>query len=68
MGEQELKEESDDDNNAKVFDFVIESQKRKVELGKKGDSGQIVNSGFSSNSFNYYKRISQKYPPFFKKS
>ena len=68
MGEQELKEESDDDNNAKVFDFVIESQKRKVELGKKGDSGQIVNSGFSSNSFNYYKRMSQKYPPFFKKS
>ena len=67
MREQELKEESDDDNNAEVFDFVIESQTREVELGKKGctllclivgDGGQIVNSGFSSNSFNYYKRMS----------
>ena len=28
---QELKEESDDDNKAKVFDFVIESQKRDVK-------------------------------------
>ena len=28
--EQELKEESDDNNKAKAFDFVIESQKNEV--------------------------------------
>ena len=33
---QELKEESDDDNKAKAFDFLIESQKSKAKLGKKG--------------------------------
>ena len=32
---QELKEESDDDNRAKAFDFVIESQSD-VKVGKKG--------------------------------
>ena len=32
---QELTEESDDDNKAKAFDFVIESQKSEVNLGKK---------------------------------
>ena len=32
---QELKEKSDDDNKAKAFDFVIESQKSEVNLGKK---------------------------------
>ena len=33
---QELKEKSDDDNKAKAFDFVIESQKSEVKVGKKG--------------------------------
>ena len=33
---QELKEESNDDNKAKVFDFLIESQKSEAKLGKKG--------------------------------
>ena len=33
---QELKEESDDDNKAKAFDFLIESRKSKAKLGKKG--------------------------------
>ena len=33
---QELTEESDDDNKAKAFDFVIESQKSEVKVGKKG--------------------------------
>ena len=33
---QELTEESDDDNTAKAFDFVIESQKSEVNFGKKG--------------------------------
>ena len=41
MEVQELKEESDHDNNAKTFNFVRESQKREVKLGiegcKKGD-------------------------------
>ena len=32
---QELTEESDDDNKAKAFDFVIESQKSEVKVGKK---------------------------------
>ena len=32
---QELKEKSDDDNKAKAFDFVIESQKSEVKVGKK---------------------------------
>ena len=36
MEGQEVKEESDDDNSAKTFDFVIESQKREVKLGKQG--------------------------------
>ena len=31
-----MKEESDDDSKAKAFDFVIESQKSEVKLGKKG--------------------------------
>ena len=31
-----MKEESDDDNKAKAFDFVIESQKSEVKVGKKG--------------------------------
>ena len=30
-----MTEESDDDNKAKAFDFVIESQKSEVNLGKK---------------------------------
>ena len=46
MERQEAKEESDDDNNAKAFHFVLESQKRKVKLGiegcKKGESDKIV--------------------------
>ena len=29
-----MKEETDDDNNGKAFDFVIESQKSEVQLGK----------------------------------
>ena len=33
---QGLKEESNDDNEAKVFDFAIESQKSDVKVGKKG--------------------------------
>ena len=33
--QQELKEESDDVNKAKAFDFVIESQKSQVKVGKK---------------------------------
>ena len=33
---QELKEESDDDNKAKAFDFLIESRKSKAKLGEKG--------------------------------
>ena len=33
---QELKKESDDDNKSKTFDFVTESQKSEVKLGKKG--------------------------------
>ena len=33
---QELKKESDDDNKSKAFDFVTESQKSEVKLGKKG--------------------------------
>ena len=33
--EQELKEESDDDNKAKAFDFVIGSQKSEVKVGKR---------------------------------
>ena len=32
---QELKEESDDNNKAKGFDFVMGSQKSKVKVGKK---------------------------------
>ena len=31
---QELKEKSNDDNKAKVFDFLIESQKSEAKLGK----------------------------------
>ena len=31
-----MKEVSDDDNKAKAFDFVIESQKREVKLEKEG--------------------------------
>ena len=46
MERQEAKEESDDDNNAKAFHFVLESQKRKVKLGiegsKKVESDKIV--------------------------
>ena len=34
--EQKLKEESDDDNKAKPFYFVIESQRSEVKVGKKG--------------------------------
>ena len=34
--EQELKEESDDNNKAKAFDFVIESQKNEIQVGTKG--------------------------------
>ena len=30
-----MTEESDDDNKAKAFDFVIESQKSEVKVGKK---------------------------------
>ena len=30
--EQKVKEESDDDNNIKAFDFLIESMKREVKL------------------------------------
>ena len=33
---QELNKESDDDTKAKAFDFVIESQKSEVKVGKKG--------------------------------
>ena len=33
---QGLKEESNDDNEAKAFDFAIESQKSDVKVGKKG--------------------------------
>ena len=33
--EQELKEESDDDNKAKAFDFEIGSQKSEVKVGKR---------------------------------
>ena len=36
MEGQEVKEESDDDNKAKAFDLVTESQKREVKLGKEG--------------------------------
>ena len=32
---QELKEKSDDDNKAKAFDFVIESHKSEVKVGKR---------------------------------
>ena len=32
MERQEVKEESSDNNNPKVFDFVIESQKKEVKL------------------------------------
>ena len=32
MERQEVKEESGDNNNPEVFDFVIESQKREVKL------------------------------------
>ena len=35
MKGQGLKEESDNDNEAKVFDLVIESQKSELKLGKK---------------------------------
>ena len=31
-----MKKESEDDSSAKAFDFVIESQKREVNLGKEG--------------------------------
>ena len=31
----ELKEESDDDNKAKSFDFIIKSQKSEVKVGKR---------------------------------
>ena len=31
-----MKKESKDDSSAKAFDFVIESQKREVKLGKEG--------------------------------
>ena len=30
-----MKEESDEDNKAKAFDFVIESQKSEIKVGKK---------------------------------
>ena len=36
MEGQEVKEKADDDNSAKAFDFVTESQKREVKLGKEG--------------------------------
>ena len=36
MKGQQVKEESDDDNNAKAFDFVIESQKREFKLRIEG--------------------------------
>ena len=48
---QELNKESDDDNKAKAFDFVIESQKSEVKVGKKGcnkkgeDSDKSVREG-----------------------
>ena len=31
-----MNKESDDDNKAKAFDFVIESQKSEVKVGKRG--------------------------------
>ena len=33
---QQLNKESDDDDKAKAFDFVIESQQSKGKIGKKG--------------------------------
>ena len=47
MKDQVVKEKSDDNNNAKAFDFVIESQKREVKLGKckKGESDKSVREG-----------------------
>ena len=36
MERQEVKEESDDDNNVKAFDLEIKSWKRKSKLGKEG--------------------------------
>ena len=49
MKGQVVKEKSDGNNNAKAFDFVIESQKREVKLGKerckKGESDKSVREG-----------------------
>ena len=46
MERQEVKEESGDDNNPELLDFVIESQKREVKLvlegSKKGESDKCV--------------------------
>ena len=46
---QEVKEESNDYSNAKVFDFVTERQNREVKLGKerykKGESKKIGRKG-----------------------
>ena len=50
MKGQGLKEESDNDNEAKVFDLVIESQKSELKLGKKrckegAEGGKSVTEG-----------------------
>ena len=37
-----MKEESVDNNNAKAFDFVIESRKREVKLGIERESDKRV--------------------------
>ena len=46
MERQEVKEESGDDNNPELLNFVIESQKREVKLAlegsKKGESDKCV--------------------------
>ena len=45
MEGQNIKEESDDDNNANAFDLVTETHKGEVKLGKgckKGDSDKSV--------------------------
>ena len=42
MEGQEVKEESVDNNNAKAFDFVIESRKREVKLGIERESDKRV--------------------------
>ena len=53
-----MKEESNDDNKAKVFDFLIESQKSEAKLGKKGcKKGEKVTKVWQKEKRKKWKKL-----------